>query len=154
MIHFTVTNRDLMSTSFQSGKIVQFVGGKIILRELYSWNRWCSFGHLRTDFSLYIFLWRVRQLFNGDFVDRGSFSVECIVTLFGYKLLYPEHFYMSRGESWKHWVSGVTCPISFWPWWVRMSFAPIKISLKSTSFLTNGLYVHTSNDQRCGLLHL
>jgi hypothetical protein len=38
------------------------------------------------------------QLFNGDFVDRGSFSVECIFTLFGFKLLYPEHFFMSRGN--------------------------------------------------------
>uniref|UniRef100_A0A1B6CFM8 protein-serine/threonine phosphatase n=1 Tax=Clastoptera arizonana TaxID=38151 RepID=A0A1B6CFM8_9HEMI len=37
-------------------------------------------------------------LFNGDFVDRGSFSVECIFTLFGFKLLYPEHFYMARGN--------------------------------------------------------
>ncbi|RWS29301.1 serine/threonine-protein phosphatase 5-like protein [Leptotrombidium deliense] len=37
-------------------------------------------------------------LFNGDFVDRGSFSVECILTLFGYKLLYPNHFHMSRGN--------------------------------------------------------
>lgn len=37
-------------------------------------------------------------LFNGDFVDRGSFSVECILTLFGFKLLYPKHFFMSRGN--------------------------------------------------------
>nr|CAG4649214.1 EOG090X03S1 [Scapholeberis mucronata]SVE93533.1 EOG090X03S1 [Scapholeberis mucronata] len=37
-------------------------------------------------------------LFNGDFVDRGSFSVECIFTLFGFKLLYPEHFFMARGN--------------------------------------------------------
>ena len=36
-------------------------------------------------------------LFNGDFVDRGSFSVECIFTLFGFKLLFPNHFFMSRG---------------------------------------------------------
>ena len=37
-------------------------------------------------------------LFNGDFVDRGSFSVECIFVLFGFKLLYPNHFFMSRGN--------------------------------------------------------
>ncbi|XP_026494359.1 serine/threonine-protein phosphatase 5 [Vanessa tameamea] len=37
-------------------------------------------------------------LFNGDFVDRGPFSVECIFTLFSFKLLYPDHFYMSRGN--------------------------------------------------------
>ena len=35
---------------------------------------------------------------SGDFVDRGSFSVECIFTLFGFKLLYPNHFFMSRGN--------------------------------------------------------
>ena len=37
-------------------------------------------------------------LFNGDFVDRGSFSVECIFVLMGFKLLYPNHFFMSRGN--------------------------------------------------------
>jgi len=37
-------------------------------------------------------------LFNGDFVDRGSFSVECIFVLLGFRLLYPNHFFMARGN--------------------------------------------------------
>ena len=37
-------------------------------------------------------------LFNGDFVDRGSFSVEIVVSLIAWKLLYPDHFFMSRGN--------------------------------------------------------
>jgi len=29
---------------------------------------------------------------------RGSFSVETIFTLFGFKLLFPDHFFLSRGN--------------------------------------------------------
>jgi serine/threonine-protein phosphatase 5 len=37
-------------------------------------------------------------LFNGDFVDRGSFSVEVILTLLAWKLTYPDHFHLTRGN--------------------------------------------------------
>ncbi|GIX65917.1 serine/threonine protein phosphatase [Babesia caballi] len=37
-------------------------------------------------------------LFNGDFVDRGSFSVECALALFLAKVLFPNKFYITRGN--------------------------------------------------------
>lgn len=37
-------------------------------------------------------------LFNGDVVDRGSFSVECILVMFAFKVLYPNHFFLARGN--------------------------------------------------------
>jgi serine/threonine-protein phosphatase 5 len=37
-------------------------------------------------------------VFNGDFIDRGSFSVEVILTMLAWKVCYPKHFFMSRGN--------------------------------------------------------
>jgi len=37
-------------------------------------------------------------VFNGDFVDRGPWSVEVMFTLLAFKLMYPQHVFFNRGN--------------------------------------------------------
>ncbi|KAG7467180.1 hypothetical protein MATL_G00150620 [Megalops atlanticus] len=41
-------------------------------------------------------------LFNGDFVDRGKKSMEIIIILFAFLLLYPDHMHLNRGNHEDH----------------------------------------------------
>ncbi|KAJ6237204.1 serine/threonine-protein phosphatase 5 [Anaeramoeba flamelloides] len=37
-------------------------------------------------------------LFNGDLIDRGDYSLEILVTVFSFKLLYPNSIHLNRGN--------------------------------------------------------
>ena len=39
-----------------------------------------------------------QYFFNGDFVDRGYYGVEIVLTIFAFKLLYPDAVHMNRGN--------------------------------------------------------
>jgi len=58
-----------------------------------------QFFDLANIFDLFGFPTKRNQyLFNGDFVDRGVWSVEVMLVLLGFKLLLPDTFFLVRGN--------------------------------------------------------
>eukprot|EP00471_Norrisiella_sphaerica_P006851 CAMPEP_0184483034 /NCGR_PEP_ID=MMETSP0113_2-20130426/4646_1 /TAXON_ID=91329 /ORGANISM="Norrisiella sphaerica, Strain BC52" /LENGTH=839 /DNA_ID=CAMNT_0026863163 /DNA_START=285 /DNA_END=2804 /DNA_ORIENTATION=+ len=91
---------------------------------------------------------RNMYLFNGDFVDRGKNSCEVVLTLFAFKVLYPESVFLNRGN---HEATDINEEMGFCAectrkynrdMWNRFSdafkFLPLATVIEDTVFVVHG----------------
>jgi serine/threonine-protein phosphatase 5 len=87
-------------------------------------------------------------LFNGDFVDRGSFSVEVILTFLLFKMACPECIYLTRGNhetknmnkiyGFEGEVKAKYDEKIFLLFLEVFSFLPLAATIENTVFITHG----------------
>lgn len=73
-----------------------------------------------------------RYLFNGDFVDRGEYSVEILLTLYAWKIYNPDIMYLNRGN---HEDSKLNDKYVFILFWMNSKLQPVSISRTSFEWI-------------------
>ncbi|XP_042272440.1 serine/threonine-protein phosphatase with EF-hands 1 isoform X2 [Thunnus maccoyii] len=100
--------RYVLQLLYETKKLLKQMPNIIHLSTSYTEITICGDLHGRLDDLLLIFYKNglpsaeTPYVFNGDFVDRGKKSIEVVILLFAYLLLYPDYMHLNRGNHEDH----------------------------------------------------